>query len=122
MDDSLKELLGEARHELKQARRALENPEPTSREIGMHDCYRAARKCALTVLAAREGRRPRHGEALIGDLLARMPDGPKDLSWLDRFHTFAWEGQEAGSQALTLAERAVSWAETTLAGAGSKAS
>lgn len=122
MDDSLKELLGEARYELKQARRALESPEPTAREIGMHDCYRAARKCALTVLAAHEGRKPRHGEALIGRLVARVPDGPNDLGWLDRFHTFAWEGQEAESRALTLAERAVSWAESSLAGAGAKAS
>ena len=115
MDDSLKELLGEARFELKEARRALSSSEANSREAGMHDCYRAARKCALTVLAAKEGRGPRHGEALIGGLLAHLPDGPQDLRWLDRFHTFGWEGQEAGSRAIQLTESAIYWAESTLA-------
>lgn len=114
MEDSLKELLGEARFELREARRALSSSEPNSREAGMHDCYRAARKCALTVLAAKEGRQPRHGEALIQGLLAHLPDGPPDITWLDRFHTFGWEGQEAGSRAIDLTEQAICWAESEL--------
>lgn len=114
MDDSLKELLGQARLELRQARSALTSQEPTLREAGMHDCYRAARRCALTVLAVHERRQPRFGESLIGRLVAKLPEGPTDLPWLDRFHTFVWEGQEAGDRALDLAENAINWAEKEL--------
>lgn len=114
MDDSLKELVGQARLELNQARSALASHETTLREVGMHDCYLASRRCALTVLAVHEGRQPRYGESLIARILDKLPQGPKELHWLDQFHTFRWEGPEAGNRALDLTENAINWAERTL--------